>query len=217
MLALALLAAWWLPLLGVRGILGPDSTAWAQSLFFSQAALITFGGAYAVLPYVAQQAVEHHGWLTTAQMVVGLGLAETTPGPLIIVLEYVGFVGGWNRPDLASPLASALLGAGVTVWATFLPSFLFVLPVAPWVESLRERPLLSAAVTGISAAVIGVIVNLGLWFGWHLYAGRGTGEVVFITGVALLSWLVLTRSRWPVLAVVLAAGGAGAVWGVATT
>jgi chromate transporter len=213
-LAAGLLAAWWLPLFALRLALGPDSTAWSQSLFFSQAALVTFGGAYAVLPYVAQQAVEHYGWLTAAQMMVGLGLAETTPGPLIIVLEFVGFVGGWNRPDLASPLASALLGAGVTVWATFLPSFLFVLPVAPWIDGLRDRALLSAAIAGIGAAVVGVIVNLGLWFGLHLYAGRAPAEAAFITAVALLSWLVLAKARWHVLAVVLAAGAAGAVWGL---
>jgi chromate transporter len=215
LLAAALLVAWWLPLLAVRMALGPDSTAWSMSLFFSQAALVTFGGAYAVLPYVAQQAVEQYGWLSTGQMMVGLGLAETTPGPLIIVLEFVGFVGGWNRPDLASPLASALLGAAVTVWATFLPSFLFVLPVAPWIEGLRDRPLLSAAIAGISAAVVGVIVNLGLWFGLHLYAGRGLADGIFITAVALLSWLALARARWHVLAVVLAAAVAGAAWSLA--
>jgi chromate transporter len=212
-LAAGLLAAWWLPLFALRIALGPDSTVWAQSLFFSQAALVTFGGAYAVLPYVAQQAVEQYGWLTAAQMMVGLGLAETTPGPLIIVLEFVGFVGGWNRPDLGSPLVSALLGAGVTVWATFLPSFLFVLPAAPWIDGLRDRPLLSAAIAGIGAAVVGVIVNLGLWFGVHLYAGRGPAESVFISAVALLSWLALAKARWHVLVVVLAAGGAGALWG----
>jgi chromate transporter len=211
-LAAGLLVAWWLPLFALRLVLGPDSTVWAQSLFFSQAALVTFGGAYAVLPHVAQQAVEHHGWLTAAQMMVGLGLAETTPGPLIIVLEFVGFVGGWNRPDLASPLASALLGAGVTVWATFLPSFLFVLPLAPWIDGLRDRPLLSAAIAGISAAVVGVIVNLAVWFGVHLYAARAPTEIVFITAVALLSWLALAKARWHVLAVVLAAGVAGAAW-----
>lgn len=123
--AVACLLLWWLPLLGVRLWLGADSTAWAMSVFFSKAALVTVGGAYAVLPYVAQQAVEVHGWLGPEQMLVGLGLAETTPGPLILVLEFVGFVGGWLHPDLASPLGSALLGAAVTVWATFLPSFLF--------------------------------------------------------------------------------------------
>ena len=213
-LAAALLVVWWLPLLAVRGLLGPDSTAWAQAGFFSQAALLTFGGAYAVLPYVAQQAVEHYQWLTTAQMMVGLALAETTPGPLIIVLEFVGFVGGWQHPDLASPLASALLGAAVTVWATFLPSFLFVLPVAPWIEGLRDRPLLAAAIGGISAAVVGVIANLVLWFALHLYTGRDLDEVVFITAVAVLAWLGLARGGWHVLPVVVAAATAGALWQV---
>ncbi len=212
-LAAGLVFAWWLPLLALRVALGPDSTAWTQAVFFSQAALVTFGGAYAVLPYVAQQAVEHYGWLTAAQMMVGLGLAETTPGPLIIVLEFVGFVGGWQHPDLGSPLASALLGAAVTAWATFLPSFLFVLPAAPWIEGLRQRPLLSAAITAISAAVVGVIISLGLWFGLHLFAGRSLADAVFVTAVAALSWLALARGRWHVLAVVLAAATSGAAWG----
>jgi len=201
---------WWLPLLGVRVWLGADSTAWAMGVFFSKAALVTLGGAYAVLPYVAQQAVEVHGWLTPEQMLVGLGLAETTPGPLILVLEFVGFVGGWQHPDLASPLASALLGATVTVWATFLPSFLFVLPMAPWIQRLRERPALNAALTGITAAVVGVIANLALWFGWALLREANPLRAAFICALALLAWLALTR-RVNVLWVVLAAAGCGAL------
>ncbi len=204
------LLLWWLPLLGVRVWLGADSTAWAMSLFFSKAALVTLGGAYAVLPYVAQQAVEAHGWLSPEQMLVGLGLAESTPGPLILVLEFVGFVGGWQHPDLASPLASALLGAAVTVWATFLPSFLFVLPMAPWIERLRDRPALNAALTGITAAVVGVIANLALWFGWALLREAGTWRVVSICALALLAWLALAR-RVNVLWVVLAAAVSGAL------
>ena len=177
--AIVLLALWWLPLLAVRGWLGGDSTAWAMGLFFSKAALVTIGGAYAVLPYVAQQAVEVHGWLGAEQMLVGLGLAESTPGPLIMVLEFAGFVGGWQHPDLASPLASALLCAAVTVWATFLPSFLFVLPLAPWIERLRNWPAATALLTGITAAVVGTIANLAIWFGWQLLSTRTPADMAF--------------------------------------
>jgi chromate transporter len=212
LLALVLLAAWWLPLLLLRLWLGEDSSAWTMATFFSKAALVTFGGAYAVLPYVAQQAVETHGWIDAGQMLVGLGLAETTPGPLILVLEFVGFVGGWQHPALPGLLASALLGAGVTLWATFLPSFLFVLPAAPWIERLRELPLLAAALAGVTAAVVGVIANLGLWFGWQLLRGEGLGQVVFVLAVAVASLLLQQRGRLPLPALVLAAALVGVGW-----
>lgn len=212
-LALALVLAWWLPLLAVRAWLGGDSTAWTMSVFFSQASLVTFGGAYAVLPYVAQQAVEQHQWLDATQMMAGLGLAETTPGPLILVLEFVGFVGGWQNPDLASPLASALLGAGVTLWATFLPSFLFVLPAAPWIEGLHRHAWLGAALAAVGAAVVGVIAQLAAWFGGHLFAAATPAQAGFAAGVALLSGLALARLAWPVPVVVGLAALAGAVFG----
>jgi chromate transporter len=204
-----LLLAWWAPLLAVRATLGADSTAWAQGVFFSQAALVTFGGAYAVLPYVAQQAVETHGWLDATQMLAGLGLAESTPGPLVIVLEFVGFVAGWQHPDLASPLASALLGAAIAVWATFLPSFLFVLPLAPWVERLATHAKLQAALSAITAAVVGVIVNLALWFGWHLLASRTPGVIVLGCMIAAVSAYGLIVRRWRVEFIILGAAFVG--------
>lgn len=196
------LLAWWLPLLAVGLWLGTTSTVFAQALFFSKAALITFGGAYAVLPYVAQQAVEVHAWVSPEQMLVGLGLAETTPGPLILVLEFVGFIGGWQQPDLASPLASALLGAAVTVWATFLPSFLFVLPVAPWIERLREWPLASAALAGITAAVVGVILNLAIWFGWQALLSGTLGQQGLLVALAAGTLWALVGRGWSVMWVV---------------
>ena len=207
--------AWRLPLLAVRAWLGADSTAWQMGLFFSKAALVTLGGAYAVLPYVAQQAVEVHGWLQPQQMLIGLGLAESTPGPLIMVLEFVGFVGAWQRPDLASPLASALLGAAVTVWATFLPSFLFVLPAAPWIERLRSVRLLDAALGAITAAVVGAIASLALWFGWRMFAGLAPREALFAAAIAVLAWVALTWRKWGVGWVVLAAGAVGAAMSAA--
>ena len=120
------LVLWWTPILGVASWLGWESTPARMGLFFSQAAVVTFGGAYAVLPYVAQQAVETHGWLTSAQMMSGLALAETTPGPLIMVLQFVGFVGGWQNPGSLTLAAAAVLCTALTTWVTFMPSFLFI-------------------------------------------------------------------------------------------
>jgi chromate transporter len=211
LLAAALLLAWWLPLLAVRWWLGADSTSWALALFFSKAALLTFGGAYAVLPYVAQQAVEVHGWLDSTQMLVGLGLAESTPGPLVIVLEFVGFIAGFQQPDLASPLAAALLGAAVTLWATFVPSFLLVLPVAPWIDELGTRPRLQAALAAITAAVVGVILNLALWFAWHLLSPLPPIAVASALLLALTMGVGMLRWRWRVEAIVLAAAACGAL------
>jgi chromate transporter len=209
-LALALLLAWWLPILALGAWLGPDSTAFGLGMFFSRAALVTFGGAYAVLPYVAEQAVNVHGWLGAGQMLVGLGLAESTPGPLIMVVEFVGFVGAWQHPDLSTPLTSALLGAAVTVWATFLPSFLFVLPMAPWIESLHRHAALQAALAAVSAAVVGVIASLALWFGWHLLSPASSPARAFAVVLALSAWIVLTRWQWKVEWVVVVAALLGA-------
>jgi chromate transporter len=161
------LTLWWLPVFAIAWWLGWGSTQAQQGLFFSKAALVTFGGAYAVLPYVAQQAVESHGWLSHPQMMSGLALAETTPGPLIMVLQFVGFVGGWQHPGVLTPLAGATLGALITTWTTFLPCFLFIFLGAPHIEKLGEQPRLSAALTAITAAVVGVILNLGVKFSTH--------------------------------------------------
>ena len=155
---------WWAPIFGVAAWLGWESTHAQQGLFFSKAALVTFGGAYAVLPYVAQQAVDTYGWLTHQQMMSGLALAETTPGPLIMVLQFVGFVGGWQQPGSLNPFLSATLGAAITSWVTFLPGFLFVFIGAPHIERLGEVRGLSAALTAVTASVVGVILNLGVRF-----------------------------------------------------
>ncbi len=158
------LSLWWVPILLTGAWLGWQSTPFAQGVFFSKAALVTFGGAYAVLPYVAQQAVEQYGWLSHAQMMSGLALAETTPGPLIMVLQFVGFAGGWQHPGTLTPFMAATMGSLITTWATFLPCFLFVFLGAPQVERLQEQPRLGAALTAVTAAVVGVILNLGVKF-----------------------------------------------------
>jgi chromate transporter len=163
----------WLPLW-----LGPPALLWALlggghvftqvGAFFSAMAVVTFGGAYAVLAYVAQAAVEGYGWLVAGEMVDGLGLAETTPGPLILVLQFVGFIAAWRAPSGLDPLVAGSLGALLTVWVTFAPCFLWIFLGAPYVEALRGNRALSAALTAITAAVVGVIANLALWFGLHV-------------------------------------------------
>jgi chromate transporter len=161
------LLAWTAPLAAVAAFTGPASTLTSQGLFFSGTALVTFGGAYAVLAYVAQQAVETYRWLTPGEMVRGLALAETTPGPLIMVVQFVAFLGAYHHPDPLTPWTAAVVGALLTTWVTFVPCFLFIFLGAPYVERLRGNHSLSAALTGITAAVVGVIANLALYFAIH--------------------------------------------------
>ena len=169
------LIAWAAPIVAAALLVGPDSILVDQGLFFSGAALVTFGGAYAVLAYVAQQAVTVYGWLTPGEMVRGLALAETTPGPLIMVVQFVAFVGAFRAPGDLSPWTAAVLAALLTTWVTFVPCFLFVLLGAPYVERLRKNRSLSAALTGITAAVVGVIASLALYFTLHtLFASTTT-------------------------------------------
>lgn len=162
-----------------------DGSVWTQiALFFSKLAVVTFGGAYAVLAYVAQQAVENYGWLQPGEMLDGLGLAETTPGPLILVTQFVGFLAGFRAETGMHPLAAATLAALLTTWVTFLPCFLWIFAGAPYVEKLRGMPRLSAALAAITAAVVGVIANLALWFALnYLFTERFTFETV---GVSVL-------------------------------
>ncbi len=199
------LTLWFLPVVALGVWLGWGSVPVTMGLFFSKAALVTFGGAYAVLPYVAQQAVEHHEWLTHSQMMAGLALAETTPGPLIIVLEFVGFVGGWRNPGSLSPLGGATLGAATTVWTTFLPSFLMVFLGAPFVEGLRGMPRLGACLTAITAAVVGVILNLGVKFATHaLWPDTGGGFDLFVAVTACAAFLAMKFFKVPFTAVLAA-------------
>ena len=203
------LALWWVPLLLVGAWLGWKGTHFQQGMFFSKAAMVTFGGAYAVLPYVAQQAVETHGWLSAPQMLDGLGLAETTPGPLIMVLQFVGFLGGWSHPGGLSPLASATLGAAVTTWATFVPCFLWIFLGAPYVERLRQNERLTCALSAITAAVVGVVLNLAVWFGLQVLFPKGADWLA--VGIAVVAFVGMQRWKWGVIPVVLGAGALGLV------
>lgn len=194
------LSLWWIPILATGLWQGWHSTAFHQGVFFSQAALVTFGGAYAVLPYVAQQAVEHYHWLSHSQMMSGLALAETTPGPLIMVLQFVGFVGGWQHPGALSALSAATLGAFLTTWATFAPCFLWVFLGAPHIGKLHQRPALSAALAAVTAAVVGVILHLGTTFASHALLPRPGGAFdPFIAVLAPACFLALHRYKVPLL------------------
>ncbi|MFM2096461.1 MAG: hypothetical protein RIS70_3585 [Planctomycetota bacterium] len=161
------LTVWFLPLAVIRWWLGDDSAVFQQGVFFSKAAVVTFGGAYSVLAYVAQQAVETFHWLEPGEMLDGLGMAETTPGPLIMVVQFVAFMGAYRNPGSLSPLAAAIVGSFLTTWVTFAPCFYWVFLGAPYVERLRGNRLLNAALTAITASVVGVILNLGVWFSVH--------------------------------------------------
>jgi chromate transporter len=162
------LALWLLPVLGLAIWLGTNHVYVQEGVFFSKMAVVTFGGAYAVLAYVAQQAVDSYGWLAPGEMLDGLGLAETTPGPLIMVVQFVGFLGAYRNPGTLDPFVAGTLGALLTTWVTFVPCFLWIFLGAPYVEALRGNRALTAALSAITAAVVGVILNLAIWFGLHV-------------------------------------------------
>ncbi|MDB6170793.1 MAG: chromate transporter [Chthoniobacteraceae bacterium] len=214
--ALKVFATWgtlWIcPVLALGLWLGTGHALFREAIFFSKASMVTFGGAYAVLPYVSQQAVETHHWLAATQMLDGIGLAETTPGPLIIVLQFVGFLGGWNQPGSLSPLLSATIGAFITTWTTFIPCFLWIFLGAPHIEQLRGNKNLSASLSSVTAAVVGVISNLAVWFGLHvLFPGNHTADWFAIT-VAAITFTGLLRWKWGIIPVVFAAGALGILY-----
>ena len=171
--------------------------------------MVTFGGAYAVLPYVAQRAVENYHWLNAAQMLDGLALAETTPGPLIMVLQFVGFLGGWNQPGALTPLVAATLSALLTTWATFAPCFLWIFLGAPHIESLRGNKDLSATLSAITAAVVGVVLNLAIWFGAHVLFPSPEAFDYFSAALSVITFVGLLKWNWNLIAVVIASGALG--------
>jgi len=166
------LSLWWGPLWLVHRTFGPESVFFQEGIFFSKAAVVTFGGAYSVLAYVKQQAVEQFGWLLPGEMQDGLGMAETTPGPLIMVVQFVAFLGAYRNPGTLTPISAALLGSLLTTWVTFVPCFYWIFLGAPYVERLRSHRGWAAALTMITAAVVGVILNLAVWFALHTLFGQ---------------------------------------------
>jgi chromate transporter len=206
---------WALPIGALWLWRGGEDVLVEEALFFTGAAFLTFGGAYSVLSYVADVAVNHYGWLTADQMVQGLGLAESTPGPLIMVTQYVGFIGAWNDPGPFSPLLYGTLGALVTTYATFLPCFLFIFFLAPYIELLANDRRLKAILIGVTAAVVGVIANLAVYFATQVLFPEGVslrGLDIFALVVAAVSFGVLQRFKVPIYLMVPAGALVGMVW-----
>ena len=206
------LALWWLPVLLAGLWRGWNDTLFREGLFFSKAAVVTLGGAYAVLQYVAQNAVEHFQWLQPGQMMDGLGLAETKPGPLIMVLQFVGFMGGWNVPGGLPPLLTATLGALISTWTTFVPCFLYVFLGGPHSEQLRGNVHLTTALSAITAAVVGVVMNLAVWFGMHILLPQNEPFNWFAAVVGVVAFLGMWRWKWNVIPVILGSGIIGLIY-----
>lgn len=218
-----LMLAWLTPTLVLVAVAGWDNVFTAIALFFSQMAVVTFGGAYAVLAYVAQEAVQNYGWQAPGEMLDGLGMAETTPGPLIMVTQFVGFMGAFRDPGTMHPLLAGTLGGLLTTWVTFTPCFLWILLGAPFVERLRENRALAAALSTITAAVVGVVLNLAVWFGLHVifrevetFTGFGFSidvpvwASIDLIAAALVAASMVAAFRFKVGVIPLLIGAAGA-------
>jgi len=224
---LVCLTLWAVPPAALALWLGDGHVLVREAVFFSKAAVVTFGGAYAVLAYIAQQAVETYGWLQPGEMLDGLGMAETTPGPLIMVVQFVGFLGAYRNPAPFTPLTAGLLGSLITVWVTFVPCFLWIFLGAPYIERLRGNRLLGSALSAITAAVVGAVLNLAVWFGLHVAFAR-VGEVHALgmrllvpepasanlasIAIAAAAFLALFRFGWGMLPTLAACTAAGAAW-----
>jgi len=192
---------------------GGEDTLTQIALFFTKAAFVTFGGAYAVLSYIADVAVSK-GWLAMSQMLIGLGLAESTPGPLIMVTQYVGFLGAWNQPGDLHPLTAAIIGALITTYVTFLPCFFFIFAGAPFIEAMAGNQRLQAALTGVTAAVVGVVLNLAVWFGIKV-AFPNNGADLFAVASAALSFVLMQKYHFPIHYLVPIGAAAGVIWKLA--
>jgi chromate transporter len=226
-----LLALWLGPVLVLALTLGWGDVFSEIAVFFSKMAVVTFGGAYAVLAYVAQQAVEHHGWLQPGEMLDGLGMAETTPGPLIMVTQFVGFMAAYRDAGALPPLLAGTLGGLLTTWVTFVPCFLWIFLGAPFIEGLRGNVALGGALSAITAAVVGVILNLAIWFGLHVIF-REVREVAFLgmsldvpvpasvdpasLGLTVLAALAIFRLKIGLIPTLGASALAGMLWFLAT-
>ena len=202
---------WLLPLILLVFFITPNSVFAKEAAFFSKAAVVTFGGAYAVLAYVGQQAVDIYGWLRPDEMLAGLGLAETTPGPLILILVFVGFVGAFRDAGLLDPLISGMLGAMVTLWVTFVPCFIWIFLGAPFVEVLRGNKILAGSLAAITAAVVGVIANLSIWFGAHVLFDELTPRSVMgqVLGLPILTSLNLAAAAIAIVSAIFLFRGGG--------
>ncbi len=211
-IVLFFLILWSLVATPFLAILGSDHILSQITLFFTKAAFVTFGGAYAVLSYIADYAVNITGWLTEKQMLTGLGLAESTPGPLIMVTQFVGFLGAWTLAGDSSPLLMGIAGALLTTYCTFLPSFMFIFAGAPYIDALAGNRRIESALTGITAAVVGVILKLAVFFSLHtFFPGNGVTDW-FAIGAAGITFLALQRFHMPIHVVILFGAISGMLW-----
>ena len=202
---------WLVPLAALYGLLS-QRVFYTEALFFTKAAFLTFGGAYAVLAYIAQAGVEQYAWLTGPQMIDGLGLAETTPGPLIMVVQFVGFMAGWNHATGWSPVVGGLVGSLVATYFTFLPCFLFIFLGGPYIEKFRDNVTLSAALSSITAAVVGVVLNLAVWFGLQVLMPAEGGFNGFAAVIGLAAFVAIQWFKVGIMTVIFAAGAIGFIW-----
>lgn len=219
---------WAAPLALVLATVGRDHVLWDIGLFFSQLAIVTFGGAYAVLAYMAQEAVQGFGWLSAGEMADGLGLAETTPGPLIMVTQFVGYLAAFRAPEPFTPLMAGIIGAGLTTWVTFAPCFLWIFAFAPWIDRMENAKWLKGGLATLTAAVVGVIANLSAWFALHvLFARIGERQYgplrLYWPDASSFSWqaalltalsiVLIFRFKWNVIKTLAAAGAGGLLLG----
>lgn len=202
---------WFTPIILLGTVRGWDDIFVQEGIFFSKAAMVTFGGAYSVLAYLAQQAVHHYEWINPKQMLDGLGLAETTPGPLIMVTQFVGFMGAYNHPQGLDPVMAGVVGGLISTWATFAPCFLWIFAGAPFIEYLRGNRNLTAILISITAAVVGVVLNLAVFFTRHALLPEA-GPDWFGMGVAIAAFVALIRFHWSMPAVIGSAASLGFLW-----
>ena len=211
LLIAAFVVLWLAPVMILFAFLS-NRVFYIEALFFTKAAFLTFGGAYAVLAYIAQAGVVQYAWLTGPQMIVGLGLAETTPGPLIMVVQFVGFMAGWNYPGSWSPLVGGLIGSLVATYFTFLPCFLFIFLGGPYIEKFRENAKLSAALSSITAAVVGVILNLAVWFGLQVLIPGDGSLNWFAAIIGLAAFVSIQWFKVGMIPVIAASAVIGFIW-----
>jgi chromate transporter len=207
------LGLWLLPMLALYFVF-QEPVFYREGIFFTKAAFLTFGGAYAVLAYIAQAGVEQFGWLTAPEMLDGLGLAETTPGPLIMVVQFVGFMAGWNFHGVYSPLAGGIIGSLIASYFTFLPCFLFIFLGGPYIEKFRGNKKLTGALSSITAAVVGVVLNLAVWFGMHVLLAAESGFNWFAAIVGLGSFIAIQWGGFSIIVIIMVSGLLGIMNGL---
>jgi chromate transporter len=203
---------WFLPLILLGLWRGWSDIYIDIGILFSKAAMVTFGGAYAVLAYISQQAVGHYAWLQAEQMIDGLGLAETTPGPLIMVTQFVGYVAAYTHAKGLQPAIAGALGGMLTTWVTFVPCFMWIFVGAPYIERVRNNKKLGAALSAITAAVVGVVLNLCVVFTYHVLLPEEKGFDWYALGASLVAFVGMQFFKWGMIPVIIGSVLAGFIW-----